>query len=384
MTDENGPQIATGGDSGDTTARVCRYSQCGRPLPSVTRPGRKPEYCTDRTWPPEGKSCKEMAQAEQRAERATGLDVPLAAYQAAGERLAPALSEVRARLDAVLAAATDVDTAALARITEAETVMLAAVERAQTAEAQAARDAAKATDAIRQARTDRDAKTVAERMARDAEKDKERQVGEAWRKVIDAEAAQGRAEGQAAELKANLDAYIERFNKLAAEHDELRKTNKALARDNTKLDTALAAAGAAATKAAETAAAEITALRAELDQVRADAAQASTDHAAAIVGHTAAQAAAERERDQATARAEQLQAQLDELRDDLGAARGRAAVADAELARLREDNRDLNQQFGALSNDASDLRRTLAEINADRTTLREQLTALQGTKTKKS
>src|SRR5215468_5059316 len=70
------------------SARVCGYSQCGAALEYDGR-GRPPEYCADRRWPPDNKTCKQMAAAERAGERAAGLDAPLADFRATAERFAP-------------------------------------------------------------------------------------------------------------------------------------------------------------------------------------------------------------------------------------------------------------------------------------------------------
>lgn len=426
MTDPIEAPEAAGSAGQDQTVRHCRYSRCRRPLPVVTRPGRKPEYCEDRRWE-DGKTCKQMGQAEQRAERAAGLDVPLAAYQAATERLtsAPALAELRDRIDQVLTSAADIDTAALVRVRDAEEAMSEAIGRAQAAEAaqKAAED--QRADALRQAKADREALTVAERRVRDAERTQKEETTAAWRKVVDAETAKGTAEGQRDEAKANLRAYIERFDELAKETGELRTTNKKLTRDNARLeaeakaqktafeelqerwladgarleeqlDQQRQAAEEEATRVAEEHDVAMTALRQELDGLHEklgaetaraetaerdrDAATQQADRTQARVAELEEQAEQHREelttlrarikaveeaRDQAQQGNTTLQAHVDELRDQLGAARGRTQALEEAAERDRTEKTELQAKLAEATDAATMTRRELAAAQAE-------------------
>ncbi|MCG8918264.1 hypothetical protein L6E12_20995 [Actinokineospora sp. PR83] len=310
--------------------------------------GPKPKYCTDgKTWPPDGRTCKEMAQIERDAAAAVGLEVPLATYQQATERLAPSLAEVRDRLDTLLAAGADLDSAALTRVAAAEEERGEALQRAEAAEAQAAVDQRKRADAERAARLDREARLVAERLARDAEKEKQEQVGAAWVKVVEAERAQGQAEGQRDEAKANLRAYIARFDDLAGRHDELRKTHATTERDLTKATTALRAAE----KTVEALSNEKTTLTGQVTDLRAAVEKAAVDQQAAL-----------------EALREQMQQRVDALTAQAAAERSRADTAEAQLGALREQITDLREQnttlakqLGGVEPEVIELRRQLAE-----------------------
>lgn len=427
MTGENQASEALEGDNAKSDVRYCRYVRCGRELPAVTRPGRKPEYCDDRKWE-DGRSCKLMAQADQRAEKVAGLDAPLLAYRTATERVAPALTELRERLDEVLNRAIGVDDAALARVEAAESAMSEMVERAQKAENRATTAENKRAEAVRQANEARTAKQAAERLARDAEREKE----EEWIKRADAQAAQARAEQAAADTKANLDAYVTRYNRLADENTELEKKNKQVSGDNTRLEAELKAAKEAHAELAERTTAEIARLNGLLEEQRA-AAEAETVRIAAeheltvdelrkelagvrekLAAETSRAASAESDRDAARSRLDELQGRfnsqreelvatqaraeaaetareqgelkLAELRDrvenltaDLGAARGRAESAEASAGQLRQDNAELHARTGQLTSElaakTSDLDQVRAELDRATTALADKTAA---------
>ncbi len=141
----------------------CGFRKCREPLPPPgPRGGRPYEFCPDRTWPG-GKSCKQLAAAEQALREALGDEgVPSAALTDAGQAfdqaataltgplrtLSNALDAVTAHLrdeittavgqaDAAHEAAAEADRqrdAALSRAAEAEAAAEAAKEAARTAQ----------------------------------------------------------------------------------------------------------------------------------------------------------------------------------------------------------------------------------------------------------
>lgn len=190
--------------------RRCGFTQCRQPLEYDGR-GRPPEYCPDRRWP-DGRTCRQAAAAERAAERATGMDVTLDAFRAAGERFLPAAQTIGQRLAEVVSAVDQVRDGALARTTAAERAASDALTQAKTADearesALAERDralaaAAAATAARDQAAADRDeaiaAAARADQRAEAARSDAESRVAAAWRAVADADHARGVAETEAA------------------------------------------------------------------------------------------------------------------------------------------------------------------------------------------
>jgi chromosome segregation ATPase len=98
-------------------------------------------------------------------------------------------------------------------------------------------------DALRQAKADREALTVAERRVRDAERELDEKTTAAWRKVVETETAKGAAEGQRDEAKANLRAYVERFDDLAKRANELTEATNTAATAGRKLEAARARTG---------------------------------------------------------------------------------------------------------------------------------------------
>ncbi|MBW4722425.1 hypothetical protein [Saccharothrix obliqua] len=349
----------------------------------MTRPGRKPEYCEDRRWE-DGKTCKQMGQAEQRAERAAGLDVPLAAYQAATERLAsaPALAELRDRIDRVLISAADVDTAALARVRDAEEAMSEAIGRAQAAEAaqKAAED--RRADALRQAKADREALAVAERRVRDAERELEESTTAAWRKVIEAETAKGAAEGQRDEAKANLRAYIERFDELATRANELTDANKKLTRNNARLEAEAKAQKTAFDELQERWLADVARLEEQLDQQRRAAEEGATR---AAQEHDAAMTTLRQELDglreklgAETARAETAERDRDTASDQAGRTQARVAELEEQAERHREELTTLRARIKAVEEARDQVQQGNATLQAHVDELRDQLGAARG------
>lgn len=180
----------------DVAARRCGYSQCASPLIYDGR-GRPPEYCAERRWP-DGRTCKQMAAAERAGERAIGLDLPLEAFRAAGDRLTPQLHGLAEHLTALAATIEAVRDGAMGRIgvAEQEAVAAAAAQR----EAETASETAQAAMTSAVAARD-EALAVAERATTAAEAARlqaQQQVAQAWEKASAADRARGAAEEAAA------------------------------------------------------------------------------------------------------------------------------------------------------------------------------------------
>uniref|UniRef100_UPI003F490D98 hypothetical protein n=1 Tax=Actinokineospora sp. CA-119265 TaxID=3239890 RepID=UPI003F490D98 len=262
-----------------------------------------------------------MAAAERHLVERAGLDAHLVAYRQAQEQVGPVLAAARDLLERLLAVGADLDEAALARVAAAESARAEAEARALAAEDQAAAHARARADAERQARADRDAMTVAQRLARDAERDRDEQVRAAWAKVVDAERAQGVAEGQAAEASANLRAFVTRFDDLADETTALRATHARADRELTQ------------------ARAELAAATGQVEELRAAVERHQQELQAARVEH---------------------QERVDGLAGQLADARARLAVATDQVAELRDEARGLISADGALRHELADLRHRLA------------------------
>ncbi|OXM46476.1 response regulator receiver protein, partial [Amycolatopsis thailandensis] len=132
----------------------CGFRKCRQPLPPPgPRGGRPYEFCPDRTWPG-GKTCKQLAAAEQALREALGDEaVPAGALSDAGQAfeqaaaavtgplrtLSNALDAVTAHLRDEIAAAVGQADAAREAAAEADRQRDAALERAAEAEQTAER-----------------------------------------------------------------------------------------------------------------------------------------------------------------------------------------------------------------------------------------------------
>jgi hypothetical protein len=176
---------------------VCGYHQCRAELEYDGR-GRPPEYCPDRRWPPDNKTCKQMAAAGRAGERATGLDAALDDYRASTDRLIAAAGPLVRQLTDALTAVAAVRDGALARVSTAEQAALDAAQRVRDAEEVTSRSqrAQRAADADR----DRARATAhdADLRAATARDDADRRVQEALRLVAAHEHGRGQAEATAA------------------------------------------------------------------------------------------------------------------------------------------------------------------------------------------
>lgn len=273
---------------------MCGFDRCRAPLPVPgPRGGRPYEYCPDRVWPG-GKSCKQLAAAQEALREALGepTDTPVltaaaATVATATDQVLPAVRELLDALTSVRAAADAELAAAAARVQEAEDT--AARERGsrQAAEAraeQAAEAAARAREASEQAEAarvtaeqDRDAHRRARKQAEQAAQHAEGRATATQTELNRVHIRMGEVEARLSDTVAELAASraavaeLERRSARAAELEERL----------TEMTGELAASRAAAARAGEleTRLAEVTGelagcrATAEADRVRADAAE---------------------------------------------------------------------------------------------------------------
>jgi len=319
--------------------RRCGYHRCRQPLHYDGR-GRPPEYCPDRRWP-DGRTCKQLAAAERSAERLTGLDAPLEAFQAAGERFVPAAESLARQLRDLVDAVDAVRQGALARVGDAEQVAAEAGEQSRAAAAERDR-AIEASHAAERERTGALQRAeAAEQQARDARSDADTRIEQAWRAAAEADHARGAAEAAAATRAAEV-AEQGRRRELAE-----RRADDADARVDALTDELAAVVQRArdaesrlreARTLAEAHAATIAHLRGQLDVLRAghdtDLRNLRTEHDARLATAGAdlatAQAAAAALRDELA----QTRAGLAAATEAAAATRIRAETAEARLDRL--------------------------------------------------
>ncbi|MEV6868088.1 hypothetical protein AB0M44_44800 [Streptosporangium subroseum] len=330
--------ISTTGPA-DQDGRACGYSRCDRRI-AYTGAGRPREYCgpPDRVWE-DGKTCKAKAAEDRRGAQAAGLDGALALYAAAAGPVLEATSAVQTDLAALAAAlgahtrhATTIRDGALMRIGEAEREAAEALAQAAQAEAGREREARKAAAAVAVADKDTavEARRVAERLARDAEAERERQVNDAWHRVVEHEGRRTAAEQKAADQTAAATHALALQQKEFERAETLAKSNRELEKTH----------------------------RAELAQVREDAAG---QLAAARIEH-----------------ADELRRIRQEAADQVTAEQVRAEQVSVELATVRE-------QAEALQADLADFRQAhAAELAAARSATEAVREALQHERTQRA
>ncbi|MEC3976807.1 response regulator receiver protein [Amycolatopsis sp. H20-H5] len=175
---------------------LCGFRRCQTPLPPPgPRGGRPYEFCPDRVWPG-GKTCKQLAAAEQALREALGdTEVPTA-LEDAGEAFARAASGVTEPLQ-TLSNALDTITGQLQKdialaVAQAETAERRATDADQGREASEAR-----ASAAEQARHEADEQA---RQAEQAKELAEVSTANAVLQCAEAELAQARAEAAAAAI----------------------------------------------------------------------------------------------------------------------------------------------------------------------------------------
>jgi chromosome segregation ATPase len=302
-----------------------------------------------------------MAQAERDAMKAAGLDVPLAAYREATAKFLPPLEaflqQLGEPLTELIGTVRAVESGALARIAEEEQIAGAAVTRAEEATAERDQAVRERTTAQQEAKQAKEATLLAQRLQRDAERERDRDVDAAWAKLVESESQRAAAEAKATEVGANLTAQIARYDKIAEQNDILRESNKKLTKANTALETSLKTAQderaaavtladqraqdlAAAGEAKAAAEAALETLRAELDRVRADLAtaqQATSDRQARLDTEKQRADGLATELATAAAAAEQHRADLAAARGELEQTRAALTAEQTVTAGLRTD-----------------------------------------------
>jgi chromosome segregation ATPase len=162
----------------EETTGLCGFSRCRAPLPGPGPKGGRPyAYCPERLWPG-GKSCKQLAAAQDALAEALGdepanaeLALASSTFAEAADRITGPLGEVMASAEALRGALAAEVTAAAARVEEA--LSMASVERGlrEAAEAETERAVIAETAAAERAVTDRaerDEAVAAARAAKDA------------------------------------------------------------------------------------------------------------------------------------------------------------------------------------------------------------------------
>lgn len=369
MTESINDESSTGGPQ---ASRPCGYSRCERRV-AYAGAGRPREYCgpPDRVWPEAGgKTCKQLAAEERAAAKSAGLAGVLAGYAATEDPELVAIAKLTEALAERTAAGERVLQVVGERVAEAERLAAEAATaraRAETERDTAVRQAQTATGEAEQAK---EARRVAERMARDADAERQRQVDATWRTAMEYEAARAAAV-ERADAQANIAAHEKaQREREAARAEQLAAANKELVAENKTLGKELAAARAEA---------EAARVQAERDRQAADAAQAAArrelqDNRAemARVREDTVQVIefAERDRERMQAEIERLRethlAQVAALQDAATEARARAE----QLAAAADAERQRSERAGA---EAAAARQDLAARDAELAEVRRQL-----------
>lgn len=337
----------------------CGFRRCREPLPPPgPRGGRPYEFCPDRVWPG-GKSCKQLAAAEQHLREALGeAAVPTAALRDAGEAFGSAASAVSEPLR-TLANALDSITARLQEEVGAAVARAEAAERA-VREADRQRDAALAAeaearqtaqDAVQKAQAAEQAQSAAEATAEEAirarsaaQLDQARAeaaaaaIGEQAEKAT-ADAATQRA--RADELAAQLATRAEQLATRTAERDAAQTTLRELQRQATSLERVLTSRN--------------TELAGELEAVQARLREAEVRNQNLAAEHHA--------------RDTEQRARLGELQEELAGLREQIKTAHSRLGESAARNEHVTQVLSRVR------RCTIAAVEPP-TPLRDQLLAI--------
>lgn len=306
---------------------LCGFDRCRAPLPGPGPKGGRPfEFCPDRTWPG-GKTCKQLAAAQdalrdaigQAATHRSALTDAAAAISETANRVAGPVAELLSALRAISTTAAEEMTAAAAQVQAAEAVAAeerglrqAAEHRTEQANTQRDQALAAATHAEEEAGHHREAASQAQAAAQQAITARGQ-----------AELAQARAEATAETDRGHTDRATQQVQHERTRADaairDLSSANEHIAALTAQRDAARTELAAAHTTADETAAR----LR-----VERDAATAAAD--------TARQHLSERE-DQLRELVTTHNERFATLRDELGRARENLATARHDGARHRAD-----------------------------------------------
>ncbi|MEU8413566.1 response regulator receiver protein [Amycolatopsis japonica] len=334
---ENASAVAE--ESAPEQAR-CGFRKCREPLPPPgPRGGRPYEFCPDRTWPG-GKSCKQLAAAEQALREALGDEgVPSAALADAGQAF-----------DQAAAALTD-PLRTLSNALDAVTAHLRAEIAAAVGQAEAAHEAAAEADRQRDAALARAAEAEAAAEAA-MEASRTAQQAELLAKATTDEAVEARAAAQLAQAKAESATAVitQRAKEVAEEAAEQRtradKLAATLSARGEELATRTAERDAALTALAESDERRKTwerlvdtqkrELTAELDAVRGELRDQDVRHREALAEQAARETASR-------TRLADVQTELTTVRGQLAAAQLRVTQSQAlhdqitaTLSRIRQ------------------------------------------------
>jgi chromosome segregation ATPase len=363
------------------TDSLCGFSHCRAPLPAPgPRGGRPFAYCPDRTWPG-GKTCKQLAAAQDALTEAlgtpadAGITSSTSAFTAAAAELAQPLGDVLAAANALrdtLAAELNI---AAARVAEAEETAACerglrqqAEEAAAAAGVEARRAADHAADVVRDA--------TAEADRRRAERDQAVAAAAAAAEArAEAERAQARAEGVATTERERAEQTVrEERDRAEAATKALAAATEKLAATRTERDAARIALDDLRTvveerqRVADDAAAELSSARireteliVELNSARADLQAAKTERNDASIELEATKIELSHARIEASTANVEVSRLTTEATTTISA-------AERDLARLRATTTALRDVLLVPDLPAEDLRtRLLAELLTDRT-----------------
>jgi len=315
------------------SAQLCAFSRCRAPLPPPgPRGGRPFEFCPDRTWPG-GKSCKQLAGAEDALRDALGDSTDAIA-------LAGTTADFVARADQVLGPVAAL-AGALNEVKERVGVELeSAVALTQQARAEAAEDRGLREKAQQLTAEAGKAREEADALADTCKRHRDEALTYRDKAIADARDAELRL------AQAEVVARAERERADAAEQRAL--ADRAAAEK----------VGEDATKAREHAAttnAELAAVRAALSDAREDVVRTEKRCAADVdAARTASTLAADR-----------FAAEITQIRKDAHADRARLAETQERLRQLDETHRDrlgeLRENLGAAGQKIEQLSATLVE-----------------------
>ncbi|MBN6040064.1 response regulator receiver protein [Amycolatopsis sp. 195334CR] len=211
---------STAEDRGPEQAR-CGFRRCRQPLPPPgPRGGRPYEFCPDRTWPG-GKTCKQLAAAEQALREALGEDaVPAAALSDAGE----AFSTAAAAVTGPLRTLSDTLDAVTAHLQDEVAVAVDQAEAARQAAAQAAQERDIALERAAEASQAAEAAAATVREAEQAQAVAEATADEAIEARSAAQLAQAKAESATAVITKRAEEATEQAAAQQARVDELTAT----------------------------------------------------------------------------------------------------------------------------------------------------------------
>jgi chromosome segregation ATPase len=330
------------------TDSLCGFSHCRAPLPAPgPRGGRPFAYCPERTWTG-GKTCKQLAGAQDALAEAlgtpadAGITAATRAFTAVAGELAEPLGEVLAIATALRdSLAAELDSAAV-RIAEAEETAIR--ERGLRRQAEEA-----TTEAVTETQRTRD---EAAEVVRTATAEADRCRAERDRAVVTAAAsAEARAQAELAQARAEGMATTERERAEQTVREERSRTE-------------------AAEKAMATTSERLATARAERDAART----ALEDLRAAATEHQRVAEAATTELTRARTRETDLIAELTTTKIELTSTRTELSDANAELTQAQADATTAKTEATRLASEATT---KIAAAEHDLTRLRMTTAALR-------